>query len=215
MSHQYAYLHGFASSDQSHKGTELAERLARFGVRLRRPNINHPSFRKMTYSSIVDFLTEYDDEHAGRDETWRFVGSSMGGYLAARWAELHPERVDRLLLLCPGFALDDRWPDLLGDEAFHSWEEEGTFPFLDGAGKMQPVHWAFLEDARTHPDFPEVACPVRIIHGTRDPIVPIDSSRRYAAEHDNVELVEVDDEHSLTQSLDTIEEHIIDFFELN
>ena len=27
----------------------------------------------------------------------------MGGYLAARWAQLHPERVERLFLMCPAF----------------------------------------------------------------------------------------------------------------
>jgi pimeloyl-ACP methyl ester carboxylesterase len=30
------------------------------------------------------------------------IGSSMGGYIAARYAELHPEQVAKLVLLCPG-----------------------------------------------------------------------------------------------------------------
>lgn len=31
------------------------------------------------------------------------IGSSMGGYLSCRWAQLHPERVESLFLLCPAF----------------------------------------------------------------------------------------------------------------
>ena len=214
MRYQYAYLHGFASSEKSRKGIELAERLEPRGVDLHRPNLNHPSFTEMTYSSILEHMDGLDAELTESGQTWRFVGSSMGGYLATRWTQLHPDRVDRLFLLCPGFNLSDRWPEILGEEGFASWKEEGTFPFMDGAGTLQPVHWEFLENARTHPAFPEVSCPVRIVHGRRDPIVPIESSRRYAAEHENVELVEVDDEHSLVDSVDTIEREVVDFFEL-
>ena len=51
----------------------------------------------------------------------RLIGSSMGGYLAARYAELFPEEVDRMILLCPGFNLHERWPHLFGNEELEKW----------------------------------------------------------------------------------------------
>jgi len=39
-------------------------------------------------------------------------------------------------------------------------------------------------------------CPTIILHGTRDDVIPIDLSRRFADEH-HLELVEVDDTHGL------------------
>lgn len=135
---------------------------------------------------------------------WSLVGSSFGGYVAARWAELHPERIGRLLLLCPGFDLVDRWPEMLGKQAMARWEREGELEFPDGAGRPTPVHWRFIEDFRRHPPAPGVPCPTRIVHGTRDEVVPIESSRRYAATRPHVDLVAVDDDHGLLGSLEAI-----------
>jgi pimeloyl-ACP methyl ester carboxylesterase len=48
-------------------------------------------------------------------------------------------------------------------------------------------------------------CPVVIIHGKEDEVVPIEVSRRYAGNYPElVELIEVDDDHSLAASVDRI-----------
>ena len=62
-----------------------------------------------------------------------------------------------------------------------------------------------------HPAFPEIPCPARIVHGRRDEVVPIETSRRYVAEHPDIPLIEVDDDHSLLASLDRIEEEAVGF----
>jgi hypothetical protein len=206
-----AYLHGFASGPLSKKGLVLAERLRGRGVELRLPDLNRPSFSRLTVTGAleaVDELVAGVDADGGR---WRFVGSSLGGYVAARWAELHPDRVARLLLLCPGFDLLSRWPLLLGWETFARWERDGVIPLADGAGRMTPVHWGFVEDARRHPPFPEVPCPTRIVHGTRDEVVPVETSRRYAAARPHVTLHEVDDDHGLLASVDAIGAEVEEF----
>jgi pimeloyl-ACP methyl ester carboxylesterase len=72
---------------------------------------------------------------------------------------------------------------------------------------MKAVHWELFEDARdNHPTFPEVDVPVTIIHGVNDEIVDIESSRSFADQRDHVSLIEVEDEHTLYESLDVIEE---------
>ena len=73
----------------------------------------------------MNALVMYD--HQTRSLWSQFLGQSVRGEYTgtklefvpalvtdwATWAELHPERVERMFLLCPGFDLPSRWP-LLG-----------------------------------------------------------------------------------------------------
>ena len=43
--------------------------------------------------------------------------------------------------------------------------------------------------------------PALVLHGTHDDTVPIAYSRELAADHPNVELIELDDGHQLTDSI--------------
>lgn len=207
--YRYAHMHGFASSPLSRKGTYLAKVFESVGIRMELPDLNRPSFSKLTYTSALSAMNELDSRKEAR---WRITGSSMGGYLAARWAELHPRRMDKLVLLCPGFNMGSRWPDLLGEETMKRWKKEGSLAIPDAVGKPVAVHYAFIEEARKHPPWPEVPCPTLIIHGTRDETVPVENSRRYAASRPAVRLVEVDDDHALIGSLDLIVEETLNFF---
>jgi pimeloyl-ACP methyl ester carboxylesterase len=181
----------------------LAERFADRGLTLALPDLNRPSFARLTVSGMLVAVEELVAS-APREVPWRFIGSSLGGYVAARWAQLHPGRVDRLLLLCPGFDLVRRWPELVGEEGLAAWEREGSFLFEDGAGQPTPVHWRFFQDARGHPPCPRVTCPTRIVHGRRDEVVPVETSRRYVEACPAASLLEVDDDHALTASLELI-----------
>lgn len=198
---RYAYLHGLASGPRSRKGVALRDAFARRGVPLALPDLNRPSFERLSHAAMIAAV----DALAGPAGRWSLVGSSLGGWVAARWAELHPDRVERLVLLCPGFDLAARWPALLGAEALARWEAEGALPLADAEGVTRPLHVGFLEEARRGPGRPVVPCPTLVVHGTRDEVVPIEGSRRYAAAHpDRVRLVEVDDDHGLVASLPTI-----------
>lgn len=203
-----AYLHGFASGPRSRKGQRLAAAMAREGMELLLPDLNVPSFSRLSLGAMLDRLDELDAE-VGDAEGWALVGSSLGGWLAARWAELRPERVHRLLLLCPAFDLPRRWPRLLPPGSMQRWKREGALLLPDGSGEVQPVHYRFFEEALEHPPFPVVTCETHIVHGTRDEQVPIDGSRTYAAAHSNVELTDVDDVHDLLASQDWIVEHAL------
>lgn len=206
---RHLYLHGFGSDRHSDKGVELRRRLAAARIDLELLDLNVPSFETQTYSAILNHLDDVDRSTPSGTRL-RLGGSSMGGYLAARFTELHPRRVERLFLLCPGFDLTARWPLLLGHDAFARWEQEGTLP-IEGAGLSRPLHWRFVEDSREHPAYPEVGCPTLIFHGVQDEIVPIECSRRYAAGRDNVRLIELDDDHRLLDSVDRIARELLGF----
>jgi pimeloyl-ACP methyl ester carboxylesterase len=207
---RYAYLHGFGSDAQSTKGVAMKQWMATQGLNLELLDVNVPSFETQTYSDILAHLDEFD--RSTPDGTrLRLGGSSMGGYLAARWAELNPDRVERLFLLCPGFDLSTRWPLLVGTDAFAQWEKDGTLQVENAPGPSRPLHWKFVLDSREHPAFPEVQCPTRIVHGTRDEVVPIRLSRDYAAGRSHVDLIEVDDDHVLIGSVLRIGSALHDF----
>jgi pimeloyl-ACP methyl ester carboxylesterase len=208
---RYLYLHGFASSRESAKGLRLRDLLADAGIELELLELNVPDFESMTYSSILEHLDRVDAARPAR--ALALVGSSMGGYLAARWAELNPERVERLFLLCPGFDLASRWPRMLGSEAFAAWERDGALEVEDGSGRKRMLSWQFVLDSRRHPAWPEVRCPTRIVHGIHDDTVPLTFSRRYAATREHVALIELDDDHRLLSSVDRIAAELRAFLE--
>lgn len=126
--------------------------------------------------------------------------SVLGGYIAARYAELHPDRVKKLFLLCPAFGLAARWREFLSGDDLANWKSSGSYSY-DG----RQLHYAFFDDiTKVHPAYPQISCSTVIIHGKLDQIVPIEASRKFINEQKNkelIQLVEVDDDHYLTDSL--------------
>lgn len=173
-----------------------------------------PSFSELTCTGALAAVDRLVAAHGADGRPWRLVGSSMGGWLVARWAELHPRLADRLVLLCPGFDLASRWPALLGPEKMREWEATGWLALPDTHGRPTPVHWEFYRDSLAHPAWPEVPCPTLILHGRRDEVVPVESSRRYARTRSHVRLVELDDDHGLVASSEAIAAETLRLFGL-
>lgn len=206
---RYLYLHGFASGPLSKKGVRFERALGDRGLELERLDLNVPSFSALSVRAMVDAVAA-----AAHGDEVTLLGSSLGGWTAARFAELHPAGVRRLFLMCPAFDLCGRWPHMLPDGAMDEWRRRGALVFADGAGVAQPVHYRFYEECCEEPAYPDVRCPTLIVHGTRDDRVPVESSRRYAAAREHVRLVEVDDGHDLLATLEPIVERAIDFLGL-
>jgi hypothetical protein len=204
---RYAYLHGFASSPDSKKGIALDRAFRARGLTIERPDLNRPSFGELSWDAALRTVDELT-----RGDRWCFVGSSMGGYLSARFAELHPDRVERLVLLCPAFDMPRRWPAIFGPERWARFRADGFAMVDDARGVPTALHYALVEEAARHPAFPPVPCPTLIFHGTRDETVPIESSRTYARAHSNARLVELDGDHALLEHLDRITAETLRFF---
>jgi pimeloyl-ACP methyl ester carboxylesterase len=192
------YLHGFASGPRSTKGVAFQEFFMKRGVPVDRMDLRVPSFEHLRLSAMIDAVRE-----AVTDGTV-LIGSSLGGLTAARVAEREP-RVERLVLLAPAFQLAARWRDSLGPE-LDAWKRSGWREVLDyTTGATARVDFGFFEDAlAADAGWPDVRVPTLILHGTRDDVVPIASSRQFAASRPNVRLIELPDDHQLIASLPTL-----------
>ena len=93
----YVYLHGFASSPASSKAQYFKARFAQHDIALDIPELDGGDFEHLTITGQLDVI-----ERRMRGRAGVLLGSSMGGYLAALYAERHPE-VDRVVLLAPAF----------------------------------------------------------------------------------------------------------------
>src|SRR4051812_186763 len=104
------YLHGFASSPASGKARYFAQLLRDAGAAVEIPVLDEGDFEHLTLSGQLGVI-----ERAAPGEPVSLIGSSMGGYLAALYAERHPE-VSRLVLLAPAFRFAYRWQERMGAE---------------------------------------------------------------------------------------------------
>lgn len=205
----YVALHGFASSPSSRKNVHFERHFAKRGLTLARPDLNQPSFAALSVAAMQREIARTWE--AGRLPL-RMIGSSLGGYMAALFASEHPDRVDRLLLLCPAFDLAGLWPQLITAEQMHEWRTRGALGLEDATGTVVDVHYALFEEGERTNRFPRVQCPTVIVHGRQDARVPFAQSMMYVAETPAVrELVAVNDGHDLLASLDVIDE-VVDRF---
>jgi pimeloyl-ACP methyl ester carboxylesterase len=191
------YLHGFASSPQSHKARFFAERLRADGFTVEIPDLAQGDFENLTLSGQLRLL-----EGLLKNGRTTLIGSSLGGYLSALSAARHPE-VEKVILLAPAFGFYDLWKAEMGEEKFQNWRENGTIPvFHYGEGRELPLSFGLMEDAAGYEAFPDFGQPALLFHGVDDPVVPVGDSRRYAAGRPNIHLLEFRSGHELTDVLD-------------
>lgn len=191
----YAYLHGLGSSPASRKGTALRDALAARGVTLHMPDLRRPDLRHLSIRAAWDEF-EALDRALGRPR-WRMAGSSLGGWMLARWAHA-TGRVDRAVLIATPRNLRALWDRWLSEESRAAWKERGSMLLPDVHGRMQRIGYSFYEDvvALGSAPAPALACESLFVHGTRDVLVPIEEARAFA-EACRARLVEFDDAHEL------------------
>ena len=201
------YLHGFASSPQSGKAQFFHRKFAARGVAMEIPRLDEGRFEELTISGQLRVV-----ERAVGDQPAILIGSSLGGYLAALYANRHPAQVEKLVLLAPAFQFPRRWRERYSDQDWERWKSEGsTSVFHYGDGRSRQLGYRFVEDAALYEDEPEFPQPALILHGVRDTVVPADISRVYAARRPNVRLVLFESGHELTDVLEPMWIEILNF----
>lgn len=197
------YLHGFASSGQSTKARYFGEKFkASPQVEFHAIDFNPTprDFEYMTTTGLINRLRQYVLDHHLGDVS--IIGSSFGGLIGLHYAHRFGG-VEKMLLLAPGlFWLSGG----LSEEELERWKNAGAAPVFHQAFKEQiPIRYGLQVDGLCYLETIPPPTPITIIHGQNDHTVPIDHSRRYAANFpDNVRLIEVIADHDLNDHLEFI-----------
>jgi pimeloyl-ACP methyl ester carboxylesterase len=204
------YLHGFASGATSTKAAFIGRRLRDGGIRVETPDLNLPDFSTLTVTRMLRQTRALID---AADDAVALIGSSLGAFVAVHAAAQWPDRIDRLVLLAP--ALDFGSPAMtrMGETALEDWKARGSLDvFHFGYGRIVPVHYELLEDARRYDAFhARVPMPTLVFQGRRDDVVDPGMVEKWASTRPNVELHLVDDGHQLTSSLPIMADAIAAF----
>lgn len=197
------YLHGFASSSRSTKGSFLAEKFSEYGVTLTTPDFNEPDFSTLTITRMLSQVTDIIDTLSGPVV---LIGSSLGGFVAVQSALARPGKVERMILLAPALDFSANRLRDLGDRGLEEWETSGRLNvFHYGYGRMVPVHYGLYADAcRYECVNARLDMPILIFQGRRDAAVNPEAVEQWSRSRPNVELHLLDDDHQLTGSLDYI-----------
>jgi len=137
------------------------------------------------------------------------VGSSMGGWIALLAAVARTARVAGLIGIAaaPDFTEELMWQAMMPDERVRL-ERDGVLHIPSQYGDSTPVTAALIADGRRRLllDRPiALNCPVRLLHGQRDPDVPWETSMRLAErlQSDDVEVTLVKEgDHRLSRPSD-------------
>jgi pimeloyl-ACP methyl ester carboxylesterase len=203
------YLHGFASGPDSTKARVLRERFSGLGIALETPDLNAGGFEKLTLSGQLALL-----EGLLQGQPAVLIGSSLGGYLSALYAARHAE-VGKVVLLAPAFGFGRIWGAEIGPEKLEQWRRLGWMEVFNyREGRPVRLGYQLMADALQYEDEPDFAQPGLLLHGLDDNVVPIKHSRRFAAGHPNVRLIEKRTDHQMTDIIDDLFAEMRNFLEL-
>jgi len=212
------YLHGFASSPQSTKAQFFARKFADAGIAFETPALDEGNFEALTISGqmgLVEKAASRPAKTAAEGEPLVLMGSSLGGYLAALYADRNPKLVDRLILIAPAFRFLERWKARLSAAEIAEWKHNGWAPVYHyGAKSEQRLGYRFLEDAALYEAVPDFHQRALIMHGTEDTVVPYQTSYDYALTHTHTRLALFKSGHELTDVLEELWQAAAAFLEI-
>ncbi len=130
-------------------------------------------------------------------------------------AQRQPHSIHSLVLLAPAFNPIQRWSSKID---INQWQTNGFINHFNPTSQSdEPINYHFFQDLHSYPSYPIVTtCPITIIHGLHDDVVPVETSREYMQQLQRANtyptaMIEVDDDHHLRKkkTLNIIQQTIL------
>jgi uncharacterized protein len=219
--------HGFSSSKESRLYPQLESELNALGIgTLRYDYYGHgraySQGRKygvtsdVTLSKCVESLRAAVEYVRLRgDYEVGLFGNSFGGLLSIIVASEDPE-IKALVLKSPVTEPKELWSRRLGEKRMREWKETGIIHFNE-VGENFELDYGFWLDLQKYDslDLAQlISCPILIVHGTRDSVVPLSHSQ-ILAEITNAKLKTIkgaDHDYADPKEYLSMKRFIVDFF---
>ena len=110
------------------------------------------------------------------------VGSSLGGWLSLLAAQEPRFKIAAIMLIAPAIDFVHNYFDSLPQRQLDAWAKSGKQAFTDiYGGAAYSLRYQIIEDANSYLSPPvksSINCPIEIIHGDDDEVVPLDISHQ-------------------------------------
>ncbi len=208
------FLPGYASDMTGEKATTLAAHAQHLGhATLRLDYSGHGASGGAFEDGTIGLWTE-DALHLIDHLTTGpilLVGSSMGGWIALLVALARPHRIAALIGIAaaPDFTENLMWRTF-APETRAKIQGDGLLRIPSDYGGETTITFKLIEDGRTHLllEAPiRITCPVRLMHGQRDPDVPWQTAIRLAGQLESTDVrvtLIKDGDHRLSRAQDLV-----------
>ncbi|CAJ0580279.1 unnamed protein product, partial [Mesorhabditis spiculigera] len=183
LAYKILYCHGLGSSTTNRTAQFLTKYFAGTGNYVELFNYRNPGSHTKPWR-----ISEWreDIENRIKDDEWILIASSAGAHCAINATISRPKNVKGLFLFSPGSALDLRYIETVqpgakktleaGGSIIHPASRNGHEALVDLVGLKQ-----FMETcaSRREGSIP-IDCPISILHGDKDPLVPHKNTIRLA-----------------------------------
>lgn len=207
------YLHGFASSPKSRKADYLRKYLSRYNVEFKTPDLNVPSYEHITLTAQIECLSK-EIKNAADGDVY-IIASSMGAlcalHLMSNANQAITRRVKGLMFLAPSFDFIESRRDILGADKIMEWQKQGSLSVYHySLGKNVKVSSDLINDILKYDSYKvNIKVPITIIHGKQDKEVSYEQSIQFSQHRNNVSLLIVDSDHSLSSEKQLIWSSIV------
>ena len=165
--------------------------------------------------TYLQLAVEYAKNKLGAEKVFNY-SSSLGGYITLKYLAEKGDPFEKIALRCPAVNMYD---SLTRDFTREDWDKLGKGrDVLRGHDRMVKLDKEFIDELKagdiSKNEYIDFADDILILHGTKDEMVPIEVSRKFA-EDNVIELIEVDKaDHRFSdpKSMDMAIHEIISFF---
>jgi uncharacterized protein len=188
-------VHGYASHKNRTTSRLLLEEFATRNINSFRIDLDgcgesEGNFAEQTISSAIDDILAAIKFVEGRGYTIiDLLGSSAGG-LAVMGAALK-SKPHKIGLKAPVSDVPRQQLSKRGEKEIREWKEKGFRIKINKDGSSFTSNYTFFEDAKKYvmyDNVKEITCPVLILHGDADESIPVEQSKKIAANFPNATL---------------------------